>query len=92
MIEKTSAPINPSAIPTDATISPTSPREISPAPSWIDSRLVKPANRAPMPPPSSLLSTATTTMAIRSHAPSAVSSRALADRPTLTKKMGTKTP
>ncbi len=84
------APISPSAMPTEATIRPTSPREIMPSPSRRLAPFAKPPSRAPSPLPSSFETIATALIAsakTRSPRPSA---RAFACSPIETKKSGTK--
>src|SRR5438128_2394481 len=86
--ENTSRPIRLLASPYPATMSPTSPREIMPTPTRIDSCVLNPKARANTPHPVALPTIATTRSTIVKAARSP-SSRAFACNPMLMKKIGT---
>ena len=76
-LAKIPSPIKPASNATEATISPTSPRETMPTPSRRASPLEKPPSRAPIPLPKTLETTATTIMSNAKGRPARPKARAL---------------
>ncbi len=87
---KTPSSISPCCRPTDATIRPTSPREIMPTPTRAASAECIPASLAPSPAPATLETMATSTSATMNKTAVLSSPRAFTRRPMLTRKRGTK--